>query len=286
MSNTRKNRLWTVVIIVCAVIAAACIGILAWMHISAQGTERQIEEAVSTPAAAPSGRPTPSLSPSPKPSETPTPEPSPEPTPADVPIDFAYLKEINEDIYGWIELTATEQGYPVVSNEKDPDYYLHRDINRNYSPDGTLYTQSTANELEFIDPCTVIYGHNMNSGKMFGKLQKMARQRDIDDAEAEGNYFTLYTPTKIEKYRICMEGVFSNKNVLYYYDFSDEESFAKFFEDFKTTSTGPHYFCSDLEPQFGDEIVILSTCYSADHTYRFLTIGVMVEKEGTEPVKT
>ena len=285
MNNTRKNRIWTVVIIVCAVIAAACIGVLIWMHVSQEQAEQQMSGAVKPTHSATETIEQGHTKTTPEPSAEPEPDPEPEPQPADVPIDFEYLKGINEDIYGWIVLTATDQEYPVVSNAKDPDYYLHRDVNRNYSPDGTLYTQSTANELEFIDPCTVIYGHNMNSGKMFGKLQRMARQRDIDDAESEGNYFTLYTPTKIEKYRICAEGVFSNKSILYYYDFSDEESFAKFFKDFRNTS-GPHYYCSDLEPQFGDEIVILSTCYSADHTYRFLTIGVMVEKEGTEPVKT
>ena len=284
MSNTRKNRTWTVVIIVCAVIAAACIGVLIWMHVSQQQAEQQLSSAVKPSHQSAGTIEQGHTKTTPEPS--PEPDPDPEPTPADVPIDFAYLKEINEDIYGWIELTGTEQGYPVVSNAKDPDFYLHRDINRNYSADGTLYTQSTENELEFIDPCVVIYGHNMNSGKMFGKLQRAARQRNIDDAEDENNYFTLYTPTKIEKYRICMEGVYCNKNILYHYDFNDEESFNKFLNEFKNTSVGPHYFCSDVEPQFGDEIVVLSTCYSGDHTYRFLTIGVLVEKEGTEPVKT
>ncbi len=146
----------------------------------------------------------------PSPTWSATPEPVIEP--ADVPIDFDYLHGINPDIYGWIELTCTGQEYPVLSNAVDPDRYLHLDVNGVYANAGSLYSQSTFNKTEFVDPCTVIYGHNMTSGRMFGKLQSTAPLRDLDDEDSSMNYFTLYTPTKIQKYR-SMRPAFSQPNV-------------------------------------------------------------------------
>jgi len=282
MKKRQHKTLWAVILVVCIVIALVCIGTLLWLHFSEQATERQLEEAVipqEDPVPVVDPEPEPEPLPAPVAEPDPEPEPEPELIPADVPIDFAYLQEINADIYGWLDLTCTEQGYPVLSNEADPDYYLHRDINGAYASAGSLYSQSTFNGTDFSDPCTLIYGHNMNSGAMFGKLQRTASQRDLDDPE-DDNYFTLYTPTKRETYRIWASGVFSNQNVLYYFDFSDEDSFNEFFETFETYPQGAHYVSSDFRPEFGDEIVILSTCYSMNNTYRFLTIGVMTEKEG------
>jgi len=271
MSKENKKIGWTIVLIVCIIIAVVCIGTLIWLRSGEIATDKELAGAVKTQEERTGDF-------SSDPWEAVVHEPEPEP--ADVPIDFEYLKNINEDIYGWIEMTCTDQEYPVLSNESEPDYYIHKDINRQYSSNGSLYTQSTFNALDFVDPCTVIYGHNMNNGSMFGKLQRTASSRDLDDAESEQNYFTLYTPTKIEKYRIYASGVYSNANILYYNDFSDEENFNAFFEEFEHYPVGPHYISSNFRPQFGDELVILSTCYSGDHTYRFLTVGVLVEKEG------
>jgi len=279
VKSSRKKRMWTVLLAVCIVVFAACVGTLLWLDhnekMAAQTISQAIEpEPVRTP------EPTPAPAPEPEPAAEPEPEPEPELIPADVPIDFAYLKEVNPDIYGWLDLSCTGQEYPVLSNDLDADHYIHRDVNGKYASAGSLYSQSIFNQLEFNDPCTVIYGHNMANGSMFGKLQKTAAGRDLDDAESEGNYFTLYTPTKIERYRIYAQGVFSDQNILYYYDFADEAGFAAFFEDFTGYSKGVRYISTEVTPAFGDELVILSTCYSRDNAYRFLTIGVLVEKEG------
>jgi len=280
MKEKQGKTLWTVILVVCAVIAAACIGVLIWLHATEAAAERQIAEAVKPyePSAVPQRPIVQTPAPTPAASAAPTPEIPAEP--ADVPIDFDYLQGINPDIYGWIDLTCTGQGYPVLSNAVDPDRYLHLDVNGFYANAGSLYSQSTFNRTEFVDPCTVIFGHNMTSGRMFGKLQSTAPLRNLDDEESTMNYFTMYTPTKIQKYRICAAGVFSNQNVLYFYDFSDEDSFAQFFEDFESYPQGIHYISETFKPQFGDKLAVLSTCYTMNNRYRFLTIGVMVEEEG------
>jgi len=270
MKQPQSRTVWTAILIVCAAVAAVCIAILIWLHVTQEQARRRLEEAAS---ASPSQE---------MPADPASMAEDPEQPldPSQIPVNFDDLRKINEDIYGWIDLTCTGQGYPILSNLTDPDRYLHLDINGNYSVAGSLYSQSTFNRDGFADTCTLIYGHDMRNGNMFGKLQRMAPQFDLDGDASDANCFTLYTPTKKEVYRICAAGVFSDQNVLYYYDFDDEAQFDQFFADLRNYPKGTPCFSADFEPQFGDKLAILSTCYAPDYSYRFLVVGVMIEKQG------
>lgn len=189
-------------------------------------------------------------------------------------IDFDYLKGINSDIYAWIQINGTDQGYPILSNEDDPDYYIHRNVEGRYSSAGSIYTQSNYNSTDFSDACTVVYGHNMANGSMFGSIQRLSRNIDLNSGR-NSNYFTIYTPDGSLTYRIWGMGVFTMDHLLYYYAFDLESDFNQFFSDFESFDYGPRIISSEVTPEYGDRIVILSTCYSQDNSYRFLTIGVL-----------
>ena len=80
------------------------------------------------------------------------------------------LKKKNKDIVGYIEIPNTTISYPVLQTTDEPDFYLNHDINRNYSFYGTPYLSAYCN-LEKSDNL-IIYGHNINGGKMFGALER------------------------------------------------------------------------------------------------------------------
>ncbi len=276
-----SKKTWTVVMIVCIVVAALCVGALLWMQAQQAKVDKALDNAVSpAPTAAPSAKPTPTPTPAPSASSAPDETPEPSPEPVEIPIDFNYLLATNRDIYSWIRYSAfpTEQGYPVLSNEKDPDYYLQRDIYGNFSNAGSLYTQSCYNALDYSDPCTIIYGHDMLSGRMFGNLEYFTSELDLDDAENEDNYFTIYTPEKALRYRIACAGVYSNKHPLFYYDFSIEKEFDEFFEEYYNYPYGSRNVSESFRPQFVDKLVILLTCHKLNNQYRYLTIGVLTEE--------
>ena len=100
-----------------------------------------------------------------------------DPVLADVPADFPALQKINADLYAWIEIPMGREDWdislPILHphGSDDDNYYLHHNIYRRYEYTGSLYTQR-ANALDFQDPVTVIYGHNMydDSTAMFSKL--------------------------------------------------------------------------------------------------------------------
>lgn len=100
--------------------------------------------------------------------------PSGEPAPFVVDEGIVALHEKNLDCIGWLTIEGTMIDYPVMYHPEEENYYLHRDFNEEYSANGCLFLS------EKCDPETsdnlIIYGHHMNSGKMFAALEGYKQQ--------------------------------------------------------------------------------------------------------------
>ena len=108
----------------------------------------------------------------------------------DNPIDFAHWRSINSDIYAWIRIPNTNIDYPIAQSSTDDIFYLHHDIYGKYKFSGTIYTEMQ-NSREFIDPNTVIYGHNMTKGYMFHNLNPSLHSNIIELTKQI--YFSIVT---------------------------------------------------------------------------------------------
>ena len=86
--------------------------------------------------------------------------------------------DINKDIIGWITIPDTQIDYPFVIS-KDNDFYLRRDLYGNYSTAGTLFADYRCSP-DFSDFNTIIYGHTMQNGSMFGGLRLFADEGFFD----------------------------------------------------------------------------------------------------------
>ena len=93
-------------------------------------------------------------------------------------INVGKLKRENEDCIGYLELPGTIISYPVMQTKDNPDYYLKHDFNKNYSFYGTPYLSAYC-DLEKSDNI-IIYGHNINGGKMFGALEQYKEKKLFD----------------------------------------------------------------------------------------------------------
>lgn len=81
-------------------------------------------------------------------------------------IDWDYLKSVNEDIIGWIEIEGTQINYPILKDNGNL-YYLKHNYVKNYNSNGSIFT---LDENPFEDSETLLYGHNMKNGTMFSLL--------------------------------------------------------------------------------------------------------------------
>lgn len=111
-------------------------------------------------------------------------------------IDFAGLKAVNLDVIAWIQIPALDISYPVVQG-KDNAYYLHHLFSGESNINGSIFVDCH-NQPDFTDQNTIVYGHNMKNGSMFGTLDKY-QDKELFEQHPE---FYLYLPDKILKYQI------------------------------------------------------------------------------------
>lgn len=212
----------------------------------------------------------PTFTPAPTPTQTPPPEETEPPEqPYVSPIDFDALAEINPDIYAWLEIPGTDISYPVLQSEND-SFYLDHDENKNYASAGSIFSESAYNGKDFSDPVTVLYGHRMGSGAMFGQLQKL-----YSDPEkfSELNEIVIYLPDREIRYNVFAAVPLDNRHILYSYDFGSARHFKAFFDEiFDIRAIGSN-LDKDGKPSYDNKVIILSTCLMGDRTCRFLVMG-------------
>lgn len=100
-------------------------------------------------------------------------------------IDWNKLKDINDDIIGWIKINDTNIDYPILKDNTELKY-LNHSYNGKYNKNGSIFT---LNRKPFNDRITIIYGHNMKSNIMFSELDKYMNKDFFD----KHKYFEIYT---------------------------------------------------------------------------------------------
>lgn len=192
--------------------------------------------------------------------------------------DFAKLQARNPEIYAWLSFPEAGVDHPVLqrqgaSNDEEDEYYLTRDLDGNPSEMGCAFTQYRYNNRDFSDPVTVIYGHCMDDGTMFGSLQSWCQTARL----GEESVFTIYLPGRRLTYQVFAGIPYDNSHVMYYHDFHSEQVFTKFFKDVFATRDFRAVLNPGSKPEYGDKVVILATCQQGDDTKRYLTMGVLIE---------
>jgi sortase B len=99
------------------------------------------------------------------------------------------------DAVGWIVIPNTLIDYPFVQHV-DNDFYLRRDIDGYFSEAGTIFLDYRCNK-DFSSRNTILYGHHMNNGSMFGTILKFGDPTFFADNE----FGTLY----LEKDTLTLE---------------------------------------------------------------------------------
>ena len=87
------------------------------------------------------------------------------------------LLKINPDTAGWVTIYGTNIDYPVMRGEDDKEY-LNKSATGEYSISGSVF-MSCLNSKDFSDPYTLLYGHHMDNGSMFGDIDKFKKDKDF-----------------------------------------------------------------------------------------------------------
>ena len=262
-----KKKLWLAAALLCLLLALC--GVFLLLRGCGTPETGAAPEAMVTPAR--ELLPTPSAKPSVTESAV---TELPAATPYVSPIDFNALQAVNPDIYAWLRIEGTDIDYPLVQSASDDSFYLDHDSDGVYNVNGALFSENEFNGTDMKDPVTIIYGHHMRDGAMFGTLQQ-----DYSDESffAEHRELLVYTPTETLRYTVFAAVPYSAEHILYYHDFGDENEYNAFFDEIFSIRALSAVLEESDRPEFGDRVLILSTCLIGDNTRRYLVMAVQTE---------
>ena len=85
-------------------------------------------------------------------------------------LSFGQLRDINPDVCGWLTLDGTAIDYPVVQGESNFTY-LNTDVYGSFALAGSIFLDVDC-DADFSGRYSLLYGHHMENGRMFGDLDK------------------------------------------------------------------------------------------------------------------
>lgn len=182
---------------------------------------------------------------------------------------FDSLKKINSDTVAWIKIENTKINYPVVQDGTN-SYYLEHAFDKKHNTMGWIFMDKR-NNPEDLDQNTIIYGHNVKSGLMFGTLKYLLN--DSWYKVPSNQIITFNTPYKNMKWQIF--SIYRREESTDYLknEFDSKEEFIEFINSIKQRSR--YDFGIDIKDT--DKILTLSTCYT--NTTRTVVHAVLIEEE-------
>ncbi len=183
---------------------------------------------------------------------------------------YKKLRQQYPQLFGWIQSDGLDLDEPVMQPVNDPDFYLTHDFNGNGATEGALfvdYQEARYPRSNYI----VIYGHNMKSGKMFGKLDyynidgylEQHRKIRFDTLYEKGNYEAV----ALVRTHVLRKG---DDGFRYYQCFgyrSKEE-----WQEILSFVNGSLVQGSTDTLKYGDQLLLMSTCEYSQENGRYVLV--------------
>ena len=177
--------------------------------------------------------------------------------------NLAPLFEQNPDCIGWIYIEGTAVDYPVMYTPDEPQKYLRKNFEGEYAMSGVPFLEGTR---EPSDDNIVIYGHNMLNGTMFSDITKYAEKTYFD----EHRLIEFETAEGVKLYDIFAVVLLKDTDIWYYFDSAiNDEHFYEMVDEIIFRSL----YETGIYPEYGKQILTLSTCYGENDEDRIIIIG-------------
>lgn len=190
---------------------------------------------------------------------------------------FARLVERNPEFIGWISIEGTNLDFPVMYSPTRADFYLRHDFEGEYSNYGVPYLDEDCTlTADARSDNLIIYGHNMKTGTIFGCLTGY-KDESYYREHPDITFDTLYGDGTYEVFAAFAIDVATDTGFAYntYIDM-DQASFDEFVGEAKRRSDVD----SGITPQYGDELLTLSTCEYSSSNGRYVVCARRVENAG------
>lgn len=192
-------------------------------------------------------------------------------------VQYRNMAKEYPGLFGWLQIPDTQIDLPVMQPLKEEDFYLQHDFTGVASAEGALFTDPENNRWP-QDDNTVIYGHNMKNGHIFGTLN-LYENADYFQNHKEIHFDTIYETGIYEAVAILKTRILNkNERGFRYYQFFKYDNEKEFQEclDFVIAN---QLFDTGSRLKYGDKILMLSTCEYSRENGRLVIVARKVENE-------
>ncbi len=188
--------------------------------------------------------------------------------------EYKNLYNSNKRLIGWLKIDDTKIDYPVMQTTNN-EYFLDHNVNQKKDRNGALFLDK---DCDVLKPSTnlIIYGHHMQSGNMFGTLDKYSSEEyykehpliQFDSIYEKGTYEVMY---------VFRSRIYNEEDVVFkYHQFIDTLSQQEFDSNMQEMAAMSLYD-TGITASYGDRLLTLSTCdYYVDNG-RFVVVARRVE---------
>ena len=192
------------------------------------------------------------------------------------PVLYKYktLYTKNNHLIGWIKIADTIIDYPVMQGD-DNDYYLKHNFDEKEDQIGSIFMDCACDVVRGCDNF-ILYGHHLQSGKMFSQIEKYEK-KDFYDKHPYVTFDTIYEEHTYQVMYVFRSKVYEvNDMVFKYYQFinaNSEEEFNSAMAEMKSLS----FYDTGVTAHYGDQLLTLSTCDYVEMNGRFVVVCKQIQ---------
>lgn len=182
---------------------------------------------------------------------------------ASLPYWLENLRRSCKDAVGWIYLEDSRIDYPIVRGE-DNEFYLHHLADGTENAAGSIMMDVQC-DSGFTDTVTILHGHHMKNGSMFGGLEQY---KDPGYWEKHKT-IRLYTASGNYEADIVAACEVDGDSFSFRPSFETEDDWSAFVKQICAASS----FQSGIRVEPEDHLLLLSTCAYSFEDARFIVVG-------------
>ena len=185
---------------------------------------------------------------------------------------LAELIALNPDVRGWLTIDNTHIDYPLLQGTNNVKY-VNTDVYNNFSLSGSVF-MDFSNAGDVTDFYTLVYGHHMEGGAMFGDLEHFTQAQYFDEHPTGTLFLPDYT-YDIRLFACLMVDAF---DPYVFHPLVDDGKETEMLQYLKETAV--QYRETVITPQ--DHIIGLSTCSDAATNARTVVFGLLSHRQAAE----
>lgn len=182
---------------------------------------------------------------------------------------FKQLQKINPDVFGWIRINDTHINYPLVQAQDD-DKYMNTDAEGNYQLSGAIFLHC-ANNPNFMDFNSIIYGHHMEEHMMFGDVGEF-NKKSYFDSHKYGNLYFNGKNHGIELFALLQVDAYND----FIFNVCPDTEEAK--QEYLNQILDNAKYKRDINVTAKDHLVLMTTCTSDMTNGRNVLVGRLTNK--------